>query len=218
MKRYFSILILLLLASSSFAQYGKGDFNHIGLSLGVNQTHLFTNNFNVNPGMSWTAGLAIRGNYYNDFAMVYGMNFTDNLFKVETNSLLGTKEVELKMMAVQVHLLLSYKIAGSNFSIDAGPVLQINSKIKFDEADADLFIANAGLLRVENLEEISPINCNAHIGLTGGFDNVRLNLSFQYGITNVLNNLNKQDEVKLVTTEKLKGNLGILAANIIVYF
>lgn len=218
MKRYFSPFFFLCFVTVASAQYGKGDFNHIGLSLGINQTHLFTNNFNVNPGMSWTAGLAIRGNYYNDFAMVYGMNFTDNLFKVEANTLTGIKEVDLKMMAVQVHLLLSYKIAGSNFSIDAGPVLQLNSKIKFEEPDGELFIANAGLLRVKNLEEISPINCNAHIGLTGGFENVRLNLSFQYGITNVLNNLNKQDEVKLVTTEKLKGNLGILAANIIVYF
>ena len=76
MKRYFLALVLLGFTSIVSAQYGKGDYNHIGISLGLNQTNLYTDNFSVKPAMNWTAGLSMRGNYYNNFSMIYGMNFT----------------------------------------------------------------------------------------------------------------------------------------------
>ncbi len=65
MKRYFLAFVLLGLTNTVSAQYGKGDYNHIGISLGVNQTDLHTDNFAIKPGTSWTAGLSVRGNYYN---------------------------------------------------------------------------------------------------------------------------------------------------------
>ncbi len=218
MKRYIITLILLGLTNLVSAQYGRGDYNHIGLSLGINQTSLYTDNFNITPKTSWTGGLAMRGNYYNSFAMVYGMNFTENKFSIETNSSSATKEVDLKMMAVQIHLLLSYRIAESAFSIDFGPVLQVNSELKFDEADENNFITDNDLLQVKDLEKITPINFNVQLGVTGGFENIRLNLCYQYGVTNILNNLNDQDQVALKADGKLKGNLGVFAGNIIFYF
>lgn len=218
MKRYFLTYILLGLTTVAFAQYGKGDYNHIGLSLGINQTSLYTSNFNTKPKMSWTGGLAIRGNYYNNFSMVYGMNFTENKMAIETFSGFSEKEVELKMMAVQVHLLLCYKIAGGPVSLDFGPVLQLNGKLKSSTTDENNFIVGNELLRVKDIEDVTPINFNLHAGITGGFENVRLNLCYQYGVTNILNNLNKQEEVKLLADGKLKGNLGVIAANIIFYF
>ncbi len=218
MRRYFSALVLLTLTTNVSAQYGKGDYNHIGVSLGLNQTDLYTSNFNIKPAMNWTAGLSMRGNYYNNFSMVYGMNFTENKFSIETFSGISQKEVDLKMMAVQVHLLLCYKIGGGPVSLDFGPVLQVNSKLKFNSSDENNFIVGNELLRVQNIEDINPINFNLYAGITGGFENIRLSLSYQYGVTNILNNLNKQDEVALLADGKLKGNLGIIAGNIIFYF
>lgn len=218
MKRYFSTLILLGLTSFAFAQYGKGDYNHIGLSLGANYTNLYTDNFNITPQMSWTGGLAMRGNYYNDFAMVYGMNFTENRFSIQTISGLSEKETNLKMMAVQVHLLLSYKISGGPVSLDFGPVLQVNGKLRSSASDENNLIVDNQTLSVKDIQEITPFNFNIHAGITGGFENVRLNLCYQYGVTNILNNLNKQEEVRLIADGKLKGNLGVIAGNIIFYF
>lgn len=218
MRRYFFALVLLALTTNVSAQYGKGDYNHIGVSLGLNQTDLYTSNFNIKPAMNWTAGLSMRGNYYNNFSMVYGMNFTENKFSIETFSGISQKEVDLKMMAVQVHLLLCYKIGGGPISLDFGPVLQVNGKLKFNSSDENNFIVGNELLRVQDIEDINPINFNVHAGITGGFENIRLNLSYQYGVTNILNNLNKQEEVALLADGKLKGNLGIIAGNIIFYF
>lgn len=218
MKRYFLAFVLLGFTNTISAQYGKGDYNHIGISLGINQTDLYTDNFNIKPGTSWTGGLSIRGNYYNNFSMIYGMNFTENKFSIETFSGISQKEVDLKMMAVQIHLLLCYKIGGGPVSLDFGPVLQVNSKLKFNDSDENNFIVGNELLRVQDIEDITPINFNVYAGISGGFENIRLSLSYQYGVTNILNNLNKKDQVELLADGKLKGNLGVIAGNIIFYF
>lgn len=218
MKRYFLAIVFMITSLSVSAQYGKGDYNHIGLSIGANYSNLYTDNFVVTPQVSWTGGLAMRGNYYNDFAMVYGMNFTENRFSIQTISGLSEKETNLKMMAVQVHLLLSYKISGGPVSLDFGPVLQVNGKLKSSTSDENNLIVDNEDLSVKDIQEITPLNFNLHAGITGGFENVRLNLCYQYGVTNILNNLNKQEEVKLLADGKLKGNLGVIAGNIIFYF
>ncbi|MFY7743590.1 MAG: PorT family protein [Flavobacterium sp.] len=218
MKRYFLAIVFIITSLSVSAQYGKGDYNHIGLSIGANYSNLYTDNFVVTPQVSWTGGLAMRGNYYNDFAMVYGMNFTENRFSIQTISGLSEKETNLKMMAVQVHLLLSYKISGGPVSLDFGPVLQVNGKLKSSTSDENNLIVDNEDLSVKDIQEITPLNFNLHAGITGGFENVRLNLCYQYGVTNILNNLNKQEEVKLNADGKLKGNLGVIAGNIIFYF
>lgn len=218
MKRYFWAIVFIFTSLSVSAQYGKGDYNHIGISLGINHTNLYTDNFNVKPAMNWTAGLSMRGNYYNNFSMIYGMNFTENKFSIETFSGFSQREVELKMMAVQIHLLLCYKIDGGPVSLDFGPVLQVNSKLKFNDADENNFIVGNELLRVQDIEDITPINFNVYAGISGGVENIRLSLSYQYGVTNILNNLNNQEEVRALADGKLKGNLGVIAGNIIFYF
>lgn len=218
MKRYFLAIVFIITSLSVSAQYGKGDYNHIGISLGINHTNLYTDNFNVKPAMNWTAGLSMRGNYYNNFSMIYGMNFTENKFSIETFSGFSQREVELKMMAVQIHLLLCYKIDGGPVSLDFGPVLQVNSKLKFNDADENNFIVGNELLRVQDIEDITPINFNVYAGISGGVENIRLSLSYQYGVTNILNNLNNQEEVRALADGKLKGNLGVIAGNIIFYF
>jgi hypothetical protein len=114
-------------------------------------------------------------------------------------------------------LLLCYKIAGSNFSLDVGPVLQVNSKLKFDGADGNNSIAEIPALRMKDIEEVTTINANIKGGISGGFDNLRVGVYYQYGLTNFLNNLNKQEEIKIITSEKLKGHLGIISAHVVVY-
>jgi hypothetical protein len=216
-KRIILIAFFCTIFNNVQAQYGRGDFNHIGISGGVTQMSLFTDNFSTSPAMGWVGGLSVRGNYYNNFAMEFGMQFTESKFKLTTLNGLTPKDVDMKIMAVQVNLLLCYKIAGSNFSLDVGPVLQVNSKLKFDGADGNNSIAEIPALRMKDIEEVTTINANIKGGISGGFDNLRVGVYYQYGLTNFLNNLNKQDEIKAITSEKLKGHLGIISAHVVVY-
>ena len=211
-------MLFIISISSVFAQYGRGDFNHIGISLGINQTNLMTDNFNVTPKINWTGGLSVRGNYYNSFAMVYGMMITENKFSIGTNSpFLQQQDVDMKIMSAQIYLLLSYRINESFFSIDFGPALMVNSKMKYDESFKNNSIVGNPLLTVQNIEDINPINFNLIAGFTGGFENFRLNINYQYGVSNILNNLNNDKDVRLLSTDKFKGHMGVISGGIILY-
>ena len=80
MKNYFFAVIFLLFASSIFAQYNYRDGNRIGISAGVSQTSLFTSNFDSKPEFGFAGGLSVRGNYYDNWSMIYGMQFFYNKF------------------------------------------------------------------------------------------------------------------------------------------
>ena len=208
-------LLLLFFATLGFAQYGNRDGNRIGISAGISQTTLFTNNFKASPGMGFAGGLSVRGNYYNNWSMIYGMQFFSNNFSLESSF---NQDIKYNIQGVQVRILFSYNVVEDHVSLDFGPVLQVNSKLKFNDSDENNFIVGNELLRVQDIEDINPINFNVYAGISGGFENIRLSLSYQYGVTNILNNLNKQEEVTALADGKLKGNLGVIAGNIIFYF
>ena len=78
------IVFLLFTSTYGFAQYGYKDGNRIGISAGLSQTTLFTNNFNAKPELGFAGGLSVRGNYYNNWSMIYGMQFFANNFSLES--------------------------------------------------------------------------------------------------------------------------------------
>lgn len=216
MKRI--LLGLFFITQGLFAQFGNGNYNHIGITVGATQTSLFTDQLNTKPEMSWIAGLSIRGNYYNNFAMVYGMHFTESKFSVETHNGIMREDVDVKAMSGQIYLLLSYKIAGSFVTLDFGPALQFNGKLSYDKSKENQSLVGQELLRLKNIEKISTFNGLAHAGLTAGFENIRLNVSYQYGFTNFLGAVNDQKEVKDLGVDKLKGNTGTIIGAVIFYF
>jgi hypothetical protein len=112
MKKIVFTIILIGLSLAANAQYGYRDGNRIGLTLGITQMSLTTNNFKTKLEIGWVGGLAVRGNYYNDFSMIFGMQFTESNFTVETKPLISSKTEDVKytLAAVQVRLLLSYNI------------------------------------------------------------------------------------------------------------
>jgi hypothetical protein len=212
MKNIFLAVGLLCAAFTASAQRGFQDSNRIGITAGVNQTTLATNNFPATPGIGWNGGLSMRGNFYNDFDMVYAMQFSENKFSVKTlNQLAAIEEVEYKLPGVQISLMLSYKISGNNLTIEAGPVLQINGKLDLEEENANNLIQGTTLL-AKDIAKVNTFNFNLGVGITGGITNLRANLQYQYGVSNILNNLNEQHP-----GHNFNGHLGILSGNIIVY-
>ena len=215
MKKYFLSVVFLVFTSSIFAQYRNRDGNRIGISGGISQSTLFTSNFDAKPGIGFAGGLSVRGNYYNDFSMIFGMQFFYNTFSLETTSAsLAKKDTEFSVSGAQVRLLLSYNIVEDHVSIDFGPVLQVNGKMSVQEAD-ETNIINGTLLQAKQIEDITKINGNLYFGVSAGNRLVRAVVFYQYGVNNILNNLNKESSLKTLNGGDFKGNLGTVSAQVL---
>lgn len=213
MKKIFIAAVFAFASIAASAQMRYRDSNRIGISVGVNQFDLKTDNFATNPELGWNLGLSVRGNFYNDFDMVYAMQFSENKFSVPTlNAALKAEDVSFKLPSAQISLLLSYKIVENHLSIEAGPMIQINDKFKIDD---DMNMTNTLLntsLKAQDIMKISRFNFYPVVGITAGVKHVRLNVQYQYGVTNILGNLNDDG-----LGQNFKGHAGILCGNIIFY-
>ena len=194
-----------------FSQYQYRDSNRIGISFGLNQFTLNTNNFETKPGNGWNAGLSMRGNYYNNWDMVYAMQFSENNFSVTTDSGYISEDTNYKLSSVQISLMWSYKIIENHLSIEIGPLVQINDKLKVEKDQENNIISGTTLL-AKDIVDISKFNFYPVIGITAGVRHVRLNVSYQYGLNNMLGNLNNKN-----LGYSFKGNPGILNGNLIIY-
>lgn len=211
-KKFFTLATIFVTFVSS-AQYNYRDSNRIGIMAGINQFTLYTDDFQSQPGTGWNAGLSLRGNFYNNWDMVYAMQFSENNFTVATtNSFFKKEEVEYKLPSAQISLMFSYKIVENHLSVELGPVFQINGKFNIDEQYEDNII-NGTTLFAKDITDISNFNFYPAIGITAGVTHFRFNLQYQYGVTNMLSNINNPDE----GISGLKGNAGILSGNLIVY-
>ncbi len=207
------IILLLFVTTIGSAQYGSRDGNRIGISFGVSQTNLFTNNFKANPEMGFAGGLSVRGNYYNNWSMIYGMQFFSHNFSLESNF---DQKIKYNFSGVQVRLLFSYNVVEDHVSLDFGPVLQINGKLKVESSDEDKIIKGT-LLSANDIIDVSPVSGNFYLGVSAGNRTVRAMIFYEYGFTNFLNKLNKEDSLRpLNNGDKFKGNLGSINGQLVI--
>lgn len=209
MRNFILSSALCLMAFSAHAQQGYRDSNRIGISGGINQFNLTTDDFDTSAGVGWTAGLSVRGNFYNDFDMVYDIRFTEHRFSAHSVDPL-LDDVDTKMQSAQISLYLSYKLIENHLSIEFGPTFQFNGKLDFNEDDQLTPIMPDGTT-IKDIEEIKVFNFYPTIGITGGTTHVRAHLFFQYGVTNILRGQ------KSLSGESLKGNGVIFGGNICFY-
>ena len=210
------IIVCALFSIVGVAQRGHKDSNRIGISGGLTQMSIFTNNFNVTPQTGWTGGFHVRGNFYNDWQMSFGMFFTDSNFSVQTRKAVSIVETNYKLSAVQIYLMPGYVISQNHLNIEFGPVLQINDKLTIDKADEANFLVDQPLLTAKDITDVSKINANIYAGINVGFTNVRLRLGYQYGLNNFFNSLNSNDKVPNIG-EKFKGNIGMASGQLTIY-
>ena len=211
MKKTLLTFAFVLISMAVIAQYEYRDSNRIGITVGVNQFTLNTKNFQTTPETGWNAGLSMRGNFYNNWDMVYAMQFSENNFSVATNSGFITENVNYKLSSAQLSLMLSYKIVENNLSFEFGPVVQVNGKLKTDFSNENNILSGTTLL-VKDIVDISRFNFYPAIGITAGVRHIRANVSYQYGINNMLGNLNSKN-----LGVNFKGNGGIINGNLIIY-
>ncbi|NHM02763.1 PorT family protein [Flavobacterium difficile] len=198
------------------AQRGYKDSNRIGISGGLTQMSIFTNNFSVTPQQGWTGGFHVRGNFYNNWQMSFGMFFTDSNFSVQTRKVVSIVETNYKLSAVQIYLMPGFVVSQNHFNIEFGPVLQINDKLVIDKADENNLLVDQPLLTAKDITDVTKINANIYAGVNLGVKNLRLRLGYQYGLNNFFGNLNNNSKVPVID-EKFKGNLGIASGQLTIY-
>ncbi|RZJ67942.1 MAG: PorT family protein [Flavobacterium sp.] len=204
---------VLFTSAASFAQYNYRDSNRIGIIGGLNQTDLKTSNFDTKAEMGWNVGLSVRGNFYNDFDMVYAIEFFEGKFSVPTTNALtpAIEDVDLKIQGVKISLMPSYKIVENHLSIEAGPVLQVNGKLKYKSDYEDNFVDDLPIT-IKDIEDVSTFNILGAVGITAGVRHVRLNAQYQYGFNNFLNKVENN-----TTGSSFKGNLHVFTGTLILY-
>jgi hypothetical protein len=212
MKKGVFGFIFILFSLASFAQYEYQDSNRIGIFFGINQFNLNTKNFETKSELGWNAGLSMRGNFYNDWDMVYAIQFSENNFTVATKNLvLLNEDVNYTLPSAQISLQLSYKFIENHLSVEFGPVVQFNGKLKTDSDNQNNIISGTTLL-AKDIEDISRFNLYPTAGITFGVRHLRLNVSYQYGLMNTLSNLNSKNP-----GVNFKGNTSMLNGNLIIY-
>ena len=204
------IIVLLLLTSTfGFAQYGYRDSNMIGITLGLNQFSLNTSDFKTTPGTGWNVGLAMRGNFYNDWDALYGIQFSEYNFKVMTlTPTLSNRETNFKLPCANVTFQLSYKFIENHLSVEFGPMVQINGKFAVPKEEENYLIKGDEEFTVKDLTDIGNVSFYPVIGITAGIRNARLNVTYQYGINNMLGKLDGG----------FTGHASIINGNVIFYF
>jgi hypothetical protein len=205
-------MLFVLSYLCAFSQYGNRDGNRIGLSGGISQTSLFTSNFKSEHAMGFAGGISVRGNYYNDWSMIYGMQFFANNFSLEATF---DQKIKYSIQGVKVRLLLSYNVIEDHVSLDFGPVLQINGKLGVAASDESKVIKGT-FLKADQIVDISPISGNFYLGCSAGSRTVRAVIFYEYGFTNILNKLNKDVTLQALNNgDNFKGNLGVINAQLI---
>lgn len=200
---------MLLTTTIGFAQYGYRDSNMIGVTLGLNQFDLKTSDFKTTPGSGWNIGLSMRGNFYNNWDAIWGIQFSEYNFKVATvNLALSDRETNFKLPTANITFQFSYKIIENHLSVELGPMVQINGKFDVPKEEEDYRIKGDEDYGVKDLTDIGNVSFYPVVGVTAGVRNVRLNATYQYGINNILGKLDGG----------FTGNASIINGNVIFYF
>lgn len=213
MKKILLSTFFIFVSYAVFSQHRRRDSNRIGINVGLNQFTLNTDNFNTKSGNGWNVGLSVRGNFHNDFDIIYSIQFSENNFSVETNNLLLAKEdVNYKLPSAQISFQLSYVLIEHHLSFEFGPLVQVSGKFNIDSSKENNIISGTTLM-AKDITDISRFHFYPVVGLTTGTKHIRLNVSYQYGINNMLDNLNSNG----IGGAKLKGHPGILNGHLLLY-
>tara|TARA_R110000850_G_scaffold271031_2_gene404812 strand:+ start:203078 stop:203746 length:669 start_codon:yes stop_codon:yes gene_type:complete len=213
----FLSVLFLIFYTTIFSQNNYKEFNVIGISAGLTQYDINTKDFKTQSRESFMFGLQMRGNVYNNFDMMYGIAFYDSNIAISAKSspVGGTsRDLNYNLQSAQISVLGGYKIIKNHLSIEAGPVLNINGKLTLNDTQYENHIIEGyATLNAKDIEDVSKVNFHLAGGITAGLRNFRLFALYQYGVTNVLNNLNKNNLEKT----NFKGNSTLLSFGVTVY-
>ena len=196
--------------------------NTIGLQGGITQFDIITDNFETKQDTGYIGGLTaavdIPHKWYN---LSYNIQFAENTIEISSrpSGTLGSEEfIEYKVMMAQISFLGHLKLIKRYLTIDAGPMVQYNSKLKLDdESKEDNIITGYDNLSAKDITDISRFNVNGLVGLSAGTNHFRVRAHYIYGFLNTLNKLN-DNNFNLNNGDRFEGNQSMLVFSLLVSF
>ena len=216
---FFLVLGSLQLTAQSYLN--DGNYNRLGFQGKYTSYTIQSDNLNINPNGGFLGGFTSRSRVYNNFGFVYGIDFLTANVDVETITP-GTTTIEetsYNIIGAQVNFWPSYDIIPYHLSIEGGPTLQINSRLRLsDSSQEDNIVVGYSSLSAQDISEITRIVPLAGIAISGGTERFRFTVQYQYGFTNILNNLNNQDlEMTDAAATDFTGNVSAISGGLVIY-
>jgi len=218
LKKLIFVTLSFFLVQEACSQRNFDHYNRLGINVGYTLFDITTSDFNTKQAGGFMAGFTTRGAFRNNFDLIYGLSFYSNNVEVFGRNPINafeTQYIDYKLQGVQINFLGSYNIIKHHLSLEFGPVLNISGKMKVGrEQFEDYILDGYDYLKAQDIEDVSPINFRVAGGITGGIENFRASVQYQYGVTNMLNKLNDED---LENTD-FEGNSSTVIISLVFYF
>lgn len=222
-KKFLLFGIIIFFSVNAHAQRSMwdGSYNRLGIQAGANYFNIVTNDFQVTPKVSWTAGFTTRASFYENWQLVYGVNFYDYKLDIEGREKIELtspmEAIEYNMIGVQGNFFASYKLYEHYLSVELGPVVQVNGKLDARQDKELWYIGNYNVNAID-IEKISAFNVNMALGLSGGMETLKFWVQYQYGLNNMLKGLDDEGlEEKDAGMSNLKGHMSMLAGGVTIF-
>jgi hypothetical protein len=215
LKTLLIVTVLVLFFQQTFSQRNYEEYNRIGLTGGLTIFDINTSNLVTEPGYGFAGGFTTRGSFRNDFDLIYGISFTNNTIGIKGSSLTDTQFINYQIQAAQITFLGSYNIVKHHLTLEFGPILNVNGKMKLDSDRYNNYILEGyELLRAQDIQDINRINFHVTGGLTAGLKNFRISGMYQYGVTNMLGRLNDKN----LENNDFVGHSSTILVSAVLYF
>lgn len=193
-KNILFVAFSLLLIQQSFSQRNYNSYNRLGINGSLTLFDINTSDFVTSQESGVSGGFTTRGSFYNNFSIIFGINYASNNVGIKGNKGIKTQFIDYTIQSAQINVLGSYNVIRHHLSLDFGPILNVNGKMKLKRNGFDDYIIDGyNTLRADEIQDISRINFHLTGGISGGFESFKLSAMYQYGVTNMLNKLNEKD-------------------------
>ena len=208
-----------------FAQHKRVKIkNGIGIHGGITQYDISTDNFMTSKGNGYLGGLTATVDLpHKWYTVSYGMQFADNNFSiqgrpnVDSDVNFSSEDLEYNIKVVQLAFLFHVKVFTPVVSIDLGPQLQYNSQLELqDDGKKGYVLSGFDGLLADDITGINHLNINGLAGVSAGIGAFRLRARYSYGITNMFNELNKEDLNTAPSDEKFEGHQQMLSFSLMI--
>ncbi|PTX60488.1 outer membrane protein with beta-barrel domain [Kordia periserrulae] len=196
------VVITILFVTKSFSQGRYDNYNRLGISAGIHQFDIKTDDLVTTKSTGFQAGLSTRGTVARHVDMVYFLHLNFHEFNVMGRQTLLSENVEIpfNLLAAKIGVLGSYKISEKHFSVEFGPALQLSEKFEVDSEFEDYILQGYDTFTAKEARQTNRVNIMGIIGVSAGFQSFKISLQYEYGISNVLSKLS-------VNNQQLKGHI-----------
>jgi hypothetical protein len=186
--------------------------NRLGLGGDATFFNIISDDVDVAQGTGWSANFETRGDFRDDFDLIYSLGIFNHNFSVNEN--FTNNKIDMSMIGVEIKFLLAWKIAQSDyFSIEAGPALQLNGELKIGNEDRyeESFIGGLNPIALKEFQNTMPVNLNGVIGFSAGARNFRATVHYHYSLVDSLTGTN-------LIGDDIDGNFSFLSVGARFYF